>query len=243
MNVYRLDKKFIALELVKIIGINILIAIAFYDSLLGFLWFPILVLLLFKQDANHYRERLKKQLRTEFKTLAETMQNNLKVGYSLENAWILAVEEYEKVFGKAGKMWANLKSTCNGLACNKKIEDLLFSLAKDLQVEEIYELASFLIVTKQYGGNAVSLLQQFSSNLVRRFYVEQEIDTAFAAKKYEGILMLVMPFFLICYMRITNPGYMQIMYVSGIGKIIMTVCLIGIGCAYLWINKIMRIEV
>ncbi len=64
-----------------------------------------------------------------------------------------------------------------------------------------------------------------------------------SAKKLEKNIMSLVPLGMIIYMRISNPGFMDILYCSIAGRILMTVCLILYGIA-LWIaEKITKISI
>lgn len=72
--------------------------------------------------------------------------------------------------------------------------------------------------------------------------LETEIDTLVAAKRLEGHIMLAVPFFILVYLRVLNPDYVQPLYTAG-GSIVMTICMVVISVAAVWIEKIVRIEV
>ena len=55
--------------------------------------------------------------------------------------------------------------------------------------------------------------------------------------------MSVMPFFILLYVRLMNPGYFQVLYDSPGGVILSTVCLIALVAAGMWAKKIVEIEV
>ena len=73
--------------------------------------------------------------------------------------------------------------------------------------------------------------------------VRQEILTMTASKQFEQKIMSMIPFFIVLYIDLTSPGFFNIMYSTGIGRILMTLCMI-IYIAALGISRwIMRIEI
>ena len=73
--------------------------------------------------------------------------------------------------------------------------------------------------------------------------VEEEIETVISAKKLEGKIMLLMPFLIVLYMKLTNKGYMNVIYESTLGNAVMIVSLIIVLAAGMVIDKTVKIEV
>ena len=79
--------------------------------------------------------------------------------------------------------------------------------------------------------------------IAEKIEIQREIQTMIQGKKLEKNIMSLVPLGMIIYMRISNPGFMDILYCSIAGRILMTVCLILYGIA-LWIaEKITKISI
>ena len=140
-------------------------------------------------------------------------------------------------------MEAELQILTNGIACHKRIEQLLMALADRSGVDEIRELAAMIEAAKRYGGNIPYLIRRMVRQMQESELVELEIQTALAAKKLEGRIMLFVPFGIVLFLRMTNASYMQVLYTTATGRLWMGVSLAGIGLCAWWIEKIIRIEV
>ena len=62
-------------------------------------------------------------------------------------------------------------------------------------------------------------------------------------KKLEQKVMNVMPLFLLFYLDITSPGYLNVLYHNVLGVIFMTICLLGYIASVLLSERMGRIEV
>ena len=120
---------------------------------------------------------------------------------------------------------------------------MLLDLGTRSDVRDILDFARLIVSTKIYGGNIVSIIRQTAGNIAEKHMVEEEINTIIASKKLEGRIMLMMPFLIIIYMKLTNSGYMDIMYRTALGNIVMCISLIFIILSGFLINKIVKIEV
>lgn len=239
-NIHKPDKGWVVMELFKIEILSILISVLFYDSVLVSLFVLPAGILLWKQDIYLYIEGSKEKMRDEFKNVIIKVSGNLNAGYSLENAFIQASKDTEKE--TSGYMGVELKKLVAGLTYNKRIEDMLMEIGTRSEIDEIKEFAGLIVIAKSYGGNIINLIRQTAGNLSERQSVALEINTLTAAKRLEGNIMVMMPFVIIVFMRFTNEGYMDVLYETLLGRVIMTVCLVLVIFSWVIINKIMKIN-
>jgi tight adherence protein B len=76
----------------------------------------------------------------------------------------------------------------------------------------------------------------------RKIQVEMEMEQAVAGRQMEKNIMFVMPFFIVLYLRITNPDYMDILFSSMTGHLIMLTCLILLWIGDKWAEHIVNIN-
>ena len=89
----------------------------------------------------------------------------------------------------------------------------------------------------------IKLIKQTAINFSEKHQVEMEIKTMISAKKLEGRIMLIAPLAIVLYMRMTNGEYMRILYETGMGRMVMTICFGIVVVAGMLIEKIINIEV
>ena len=73
--------------------------------------------------------------------------------------------------------------------------------------------------------------------------VEREIETSVAAKKYEQRIMSIMPGVILLYMQLTSPGFLDVLYTTAFGAVVMTACLLVYAVSLFWGRKIVEIHV
>ena len=170
------------------------------------------------------------------------LSGNLEAGYSLENA----IEKTYRMLEDTRKMFPimckELFRIVNGMACGQSVDVLFLDFGSRTGISEILDFAKLLQFSKHFGGNLNRVIRQTASNFADTAMVELEIDTLISAKKLEGHIMLAVPLFILLYLRVINPEYISGLYSMG-GHVVMTICLIVLGVAAVWIEKIIRIEV
>jgi tight adherence protein B len=235
------------LEGIKLTGIVAVTAYCFYDSLWGVLAGLPFAMYLLRMDYVKFCHRCRKQFMDEFRDIMQLIDSSINAGYSLENAFLEAGRECKRrgvMTARSVRRSMTSDMQCefayieNGLGCNRMLEQLLSEVGQRRQAAEITELAGLMSIAKQHGGDISGLIRQFNQNISRRRMLEQELDTMMSAKRFEGMIMVLMPYLIILYMKMTTPGYMTPLYETLIGRITMTGALAVTVGALVLMNKI-----
>ena len=87
-----------------------------------------------------------------------------------------------------------------------------------------------------------SLVRTVSDHISQSIRVEQEIDVALGEKKMEMKIMSLVPVGIIVYVNVTSPGFLDVMYTTVLGKIIMTASLFVYGLTIFIAGRIQEVE-
>lgn len=227
------------LFLILLFGISIL----FFNSL-----FPVLFLLpleigMIKGYAKHQKQKRMGRLVIEFREMIFSLAANMQAGYSLEKAFYAAYDEMKNLYQGNSDIEMELLNILRGLEMNEDIEELLLDFAERAGNSDILEFAQVVAVAKNSGGNLIRIIKKSADTIGEKIEIENEIDTTITAKRLEQRIMSLMPFGIIAYLRFANKGYMDVLYETLTGRLIMIVCLLLIGVATAWGNRIVNIEV
>ena len=172
-----------------------------------------------------------------------SLSANMAAGYSIESAFAPVYQELAGMYQGSSYIEKEVMIILKGLEINSDVDVLLGDLAKRSQVKDIEEFAHIVVVAKRSGGNLIRMMKKMVQNMEERIEVEDEIDTMLTAKRLEQNIMSAMPFVIILYLRVCNPGYMDVLYGNIPGASLMTVCLGLIVMTILWGRKIININV
>ena len=115
--------------------------------------------------------------------------------------------------------------------------------AKRSGIRDIESFCQVLVYAKRSGGNVAAIIQSTVKKIREKCEVEQEIRTALAQKKLEQKIMNIIPLFLLAYIGISSPDFIEPLYRDITGRVIMSVCLLVYGAAFLISEYMMKIEV
>lgn len=182
-------------------------------------------------------------LSVQFKDALQSLSTALQAGYSMENAVFEAEKDMKNMYGQNGLITGELCVIRSGIGNNKTLEELFENLADRSGVEDICDFSEIFAIAKRSGGNLTAVIRISSVMIGEKIETEKEIRTLISAKRLEGRLMDMIPCLMICYIRFSSPGFLDMLYHTWIGRIVMTACLGSYVGAVLLSEKIMSIEV
>ena len=218
-----------------------LLSYLWYDSRY---WFPILQILLIPYGYYLKSRRMKirrRQYERGFYEFLQSMLPSLQAGYSLENASIAAYRELREMNGERHAFVEQLALVVRGIEVHVPVEDLFHEMASATESEDIRQFAVILEILKNMGGNSVEVLKNSMIRIQKKMETGEEIRTLLSGKIYEKNLMLLMPFFLMVYLRISNGSYLDLLYHTIPGQMVMTAALAGVIACFYWSEHIMGV--
>lgn len=179
---------------------------------------------------NHLKRkqigRRREALLDQFRECILSVATLLQAGYSLENAFLRVRQEMEIVYGRDSDIYRELSFVRSGLHINIAIEDLLDEFARRSACKDITQFAQVVTIAKHSGGDMAEIMANTAKRIGRKIDLQKELQTALGGKRMELNVMKYIPFAILVYISIGNPGYFDVLYHNLTGIIFMTGCLV-----------------
>ena len=209
---------------------------------LMFLAVPMTVIFMKAKRQSLIRER-RKTLNYQFKDALNALSVAVQAGYSVENAVVACTRDLERMYSKDTDVVREFHYIESQLKVSVPVEELFLSLGERSGIEDVENFAAVFYTAKRTGGDMNRIIQTSARMLGDKIDVQKEIETTLAAKKAEQMIMSMMPAGIILYLKLTSPGFLDVLYGNVFGFCAMTLCL-GIYVLSYWMGrKIVDIEV
>lgn len=182
-----------------------------------------------KVYVNLKRKKRQKEFERQFEEALSSLVSALRTGYSVENAFVEITRQLELIYGREAYIIKELRVICHGLSVNIPIEKLVNDMAVRTRVSAVSEFADVLVTAKRNGGNFIEITKRHADILHEKRQVINEIEAAVSAKKYESIVMNIMPAGMLVYLRLTSGNFVEPLYSGIISRLVMTALL----CLYI----------
>lgn len=224
-------------------GLSLAVAWLFYQSPWGLVVFVGVWPFLYWGRMRTEIKRQQQRLRQQFKECIRIVTASLYSGYSVENAFREAEAELTHLMGEQAEMCRELTFINQQIKLNVPVEGLLLNLAERSGVEEILSFGQVFGFAKRNGSDFARILKDTAQRIGDKLELERELATLVAAKQMEQKIMNVIPMGILFFVNLTSPGFLEVMYAGAAGRIMMTICLVVYGAAYLLSGKIVDIRI
>ena len=228
------------LQGVLLIGV---ISYLFYGTVLSAILLSPYLIRYMRSWEKQTKKKKKQAFQLQFKEAIEGLSSALNVGYSVENAMRETLEELQILYKKEELIVREFRYMVHQLDMNLSIESILKAFAKRTEDDEVRTFVEVFSMAKRSGGNMRGIIRNAVCQIGEEIDVKREIDTIMAAKKLEFKVMSVIPFLMVCYIKVSFPEFVDVLYGNPIGIAVMTVCLIIYVASYELGKRIVEVEV
>jgi len=223
---YKWKGKELAVNILLCAGVVLGLTYFFYRSVWAIIPLSAVGVWLFLRRMDGKIAEEKEQLSEQFKECILAVSSSLRAGYSVENAFVECLQDMEMMYGGDALICQELVCIRRGLHINLSLEELLTDLAMRSGCEDIGEFAKVFALAKRNGGNMEEIIRNAAGRIGKKMELRREIEMQLSGRKMELTIMKVIPFGILLYVNLGNPGYFDALYHNMSGVMIMTVCLV-----------------
>lgn len=229
--------------LLKAAAVFFLIAWLFYDT-----WLAVLLFLpFFRRTGRYIREldirKRQEEGRLQFRDFLNSLTASMHAGYAVENAFYEAYQELAELYGKNAFIPRELARMLRQMKLNRPSEEVLEEFGKRSGLEDAQNFASIFKIAKRSSGNLAAIMSDTAETIGKKLETQREIQVLIQEKRYEQKIMNIMPLAMILYLRLGNGEFIEILYTTMAGRVIMTACLLVYLLAYRMAEKIVNIRI
>jgi tight adherence protein B len=123
------------------------------------------------------------------------------------------------------------------------LQDSLLAMADRINLVDVRILVTAILIQREVGGNLAEILDNLSAVVRARFTIRRQIRVYTAQGRMTGYLLAALPLILFTLLYAINGQYMSILFTDPIGKVLVTVAIVMQLIGFLWIRKIIKIEI
>lgn len=185
-----------------------------------------------------YNAKLKKEQLFN-KQLSEAMTimgNCMRAGYSFQQAMESVAKEMQPpISAEFGRV---VKEINYGVS----MEKALTSMVNRVNNKDLELLVAAVLTSAQVGANLSDLLDTIADTVTERIRMREEIQVMTAQGRLSGIIIGLLPVFIVVFMMVTNPSYFTDFVMTPIGRILLVAAVFMEIIGFIVINKIVDLK-
>jgi tight adherence protein B len=218
---------FVTFLLVKFISNSILVAVALSAAV------PYTVHWYLQRALARRRQRFAEQLPDNLQVLSSA----LRAGHSFVGALSVVVNDAPEP----------AKSEFSRVVADEQlgvpIEDAIHVVVERMDNRELEQVALVAALQRETGGNTAEVLDRVTDTIRERFELRRTVQTLTAQGRLSRWVLTLLPVALLVVITLINPGYINIMYSSLAGRILLIMAGISVTAGSFVIKRIVNIKV
>ena len=190
-----------------------------------------------KLYVGYLRKRRIKRVIGQLEDAINLIANSLKSGYSFGQGIEMVTKEMPPPI--AEEFYQVLVEMNMG----GSTEEALNNLIKRVPSYDLDLMATALVIQRQVGGNLAEVLENIAHTIRERIRILGEVRVRTSQARMSGMIIGLMPFFLMAAITVMSPSYMKDMFASTLGMLMLGVAMAMEGAGFLVLRRLVAIEV
>ena len=186
------------------------------------------------------RRRRTKRLYTFEEQLPEAidlLSRAIRAGHPLTSGLKMVAEETQEPI--SGEFRRTHEENRFGLP----FEDALLALADRVSIIDVRILTTAILIQREVGGNLAEVLDNLAGVIRVRFTIRRQLRVYTAQGRFSGYVLAALPIAVGAAIYSLNPPYISLLFTDPMGKLLVLMAVIFQIIGFLWIRKIVNIEI
>jgi tight adherence protein B len=181
-----------------------------------------------------------RRLRQFTAQLPDTLQllsSSLRAGFSFLQGVEAVAQESKKPMGD------ELRRVIIEARLGRPVEEALQDCADRMKSKDFDWAVMAVRIQREVGGNLAELLQTVGETMVERERLRRDVKSLTAEGRVSAIVLGIMPPGLGAVFYVSNPNYMKVLFTHLGGQVALGVAVVAMLIGFVWMKKIVDIEV
>ena len=188
--------------------------------------------------------RRKGLLETQFRDFLYAIASSVAAGRQLDRALQDAEQALLAIYPPDSPLCHELAWINRSVREDREDEGVLLQdLAERSGSEDIRDFVDVYVLCRRLGGDMEEVIRNTSAIMTDKMAIRREIRTLTAQKQLEGRIISVMPILVIMGLNVFSPEYLEVLYTTVAGRLIMTAALGGIAASFFLTQKLLDIRI
>lgn len=217
------------------VSVLIFLGYVFYSRLIVSVVLSLLSFVGYRYYIKSRVHRRKNELMIQFKDMLYSVSASVNAGRHLGEALADSEDTLIMIYGYdclMAREIRHMKLKMSEVNCSEEM--VLMDLSDRTHISEIADFAEVCIMCRKTGGDLAGVIYRAAENLCEKIDLKRERDVLMSQKKLESRILAVMPSVVICIIRFTSSGYIDVMYDTPEGLIAMSAAFAANIFSFVW---------
>jgi tight adherence protein B len=180
--------------------------------------------------------RLKK-FEEQFPEALDLLSRAIRAGHAFQTAMGMCADELPAPVG------VEFKKSFDQQNFGLPLKEALNELAERVPILDVRFFVTAVTIQRETGGNLAEILDNLAHVVRERFKILRQVRVHTAHGRFTGYVLLSLPVALAVALSYINPGHMDLLFKEHMGQMMILGAIVMQTIGYIWIRKVIKIEV
>ena len=178
-----------------------------------------------------------KRFEEQFPEALDLLSRAIRAGHAFQTAMGMVADELPVPVG------IEFKKAFEQQNFGLPLRDVLDQMAERVPLLDVKFFVTAVTIQRETGGNLAEILDNLAHVVRERFKILRQVRVHTAHGRFTGYVLLALPAALAIALTFINPEHMKLLFEESMGKTMIVGAIIMQAIGYLWIKKVIKIEV
>jgi len=186
---------------------------------------------------RHKRTVRTKRFEEQFPEALDLLSRAIRAGHAFQTAMGMVADELPVPVG------IEFKKAFEQQNFGLPLRDVLDQMAERVPILDVKFFVTAVTIQRETGGNLAEILDNLAHVVRERFKILRQVRVHTAHGRFTGYVLLALPAALAVALTFINPEHMNLLFQERMGQMMIVGAIVMQGLGYLWIRKVIKIEV
>ncbi len=183
------------------------------------------------------RTKRTKRFEEQFPETLDLLSRAIRAGHAFTTALGMVASEAPDPIGP------EFRKTYDEQNFGLPLKEALNNLADRVPLLDVRFFVTAVLIQRETGGNLAEILDNLSYVVRERFKVLRQVRVHTAHGRFTGYVLIALPAGLAIVLMFINPEHMGLLFKERMGQAMLTVAVVLQIIGYIWIKRVVKIEV
>jgi tight adherence protein B len=186
---------------------------------------------------RHKRATRMKKFEEQFPEALDLLSRAIRAGHAFQTAMGMVADELPSPVG------VEFKKAFEQQNFGLPLKDVLDQMAERVPILDVKFFVTAVTIQRETGGNLAEILDNLAHVVRERFKILRQVRVHTAHGRFTGYVLLALPAALAVALTFINPEHMNLLFTERMGQMMILIAIVMQFIGYIWIRKIIKIEV
>lgn len=185
----------------------------------------------------HRRSSRLRVFEEQFPEALDLLSRALRAGHAFQTALGMVADELKPPVGP------EFRKTFDQQNFGLPLRDALHQMTERVPILDVRFFVTAVLIQRDTGGNLSEILDNLAHVVRERFKIKRQVRVHTAHGRFTAFVLLSLPAALGIALSFINPEHMDLLFRDRMGQTLLVIVLVLQAVGFVWIRKVIRIEV